>query len=387
LATVQKSPELLQAQAAAFAAERLVDANDRAALLAGIGNVAVLGGFPDMVTRELPESEYVQRRLPDSSTELIKVEPGTHTVATRSEFTEWLRTDGNARGRPVEVRRELITAYNQRFKEPVASLKNQVRNGEVSPLNSGGTSSGYVLHVPEGDFVVRLPRYFDLREGNANTANGNIEALDRVRGIPGVEQLTAISIEDGVTVSELLPGKDGSYLFGEDISSVTSEQLERLLSTLEVLHERDIRTDSKPSNFLYDPEKGFSVLDFSIEPEGGTDEYHQSMQQKVKDVAALLSVSGGVNEMAVMAKSAEEFAFLSKDRGDRLQVRQAFYVLCAERYPGEAELLASIKPDLVAEAEVVRNWSDPEWFTEKQRHDRIIADQIKKTVNSASDWI
>lgn len=96
-------------------------------------------------------------------------------------------------------------------------------------------------------------------------ANFEIKSLLRAKGIPRTSQLVSYSFEDGVVIMELLPGKDITNLtLGEDAQNITDEHLEQLIDTVRELDAKGLIIDSNPSNFMYDPEQGFSVLDYNL---------------------------------------------------------------------------------------------------------------------------
>ena len=90
----------------------------------------------------------------------------------------------------------------------------------------------------------------------------------RAKGIPHTSQLVSYSFEDGVVVMELLSGTDVTNFTPEEAPEYSDEHIVQLIDTVRELDAKGLVIDPKPSNFMYDKEQGFSVLDYHLKNAG-----------------------------------------------------------------------------------------------------------------------
>ncbi len=362
---LEESPHLLQAQAAAYVAENISNQWDMETSLAHVALIGSGVSMPDAVVRE-------RAWLP--SDEDDKGGVAGEAIFTKDAFESWIQDDTNANGEAVTARIRLLEAYRP-FEDHFAALKQDIERYETPEdhpdfLGMGSYSMGFVLHTPDGDYAVRIPRPGRGPHEGARVANEAVEIMDRARGVDGAEQMVAMSIKDGTTVSELITGRDGFQMKSDDIARIKPEHLDKLVATLEELHERGIRTDGKASNFMYDPDKGFTALDFALQ---NASEYHQSLNHKLSDVEYLLSNSGGddsIDNMIVRATSASDYADIAENMGKRLPLQRAYYEVCLKRQPDDTELLAFLKDDITKAERTIATYSDPSWFAAERERRR-----------------
>lgn len=129
-------------------------------------------------------------------------------------------------------------------------------------LGEGVFSRVYRFPYRDELYAVRIP------EGSLDPAmdqiHKHIRACARVADLPHVEKLVAASYTEGVTVSEIAPGKELSKLSLEEFNSITGEQIAELYDTLETAYERNVGFDSHGENLFYDSDAGFTVIDLSV---------------------------------------------------------------------------------------------------------------------------
>lgn len=63
---------------------------------------------------------------------------------------------------------------------------------------------------------------------------------------------------------ELLPGTNVTNLDPETTPEYSDEHIKQLIKTVIELYNHGVVIDPKPSNFMYDEEHGFSILDFHL---------------------------------------------------------------------------------------------------------------------------
>ena len=138
-----------------------------------------------------------------------------------------------------------------------------MKNPDEHPhfLGKGINSRAFSVPVGNNIYVIRVK----IGENRSPSGiNSYIAPLILGKGIPHLEQIIAASYEKGVTVSELIPGKQIEELTLDDSSEISDVQLETLVDTLVVASKRGIEIDPKSSNLLYDHESGFGIVDYNI---------------------------------------------------------------------------------------------------------------------------
>jgi serine/threonine protein kinase len=155
-----------------------------------------------------------------------------------------------------------IRLYRERFASPVAELREHIgaiEDPKLLPeyLGSGSNGSAFRIRANGKAYAVKF---------NESVAQLNYEAksLRQASGIPRSAQLVAYSFEDLAMIMELMPGRDVTKIPPEDSMEYSDDHIVGLVETILALHGRGINVDPKASNFLYDPESGFSVLDFHL---------------------------------------------------------------------------------------------------------------------------
>ncbi len=256
---IPKSPETLRAQTAAFlSAVEYFRLGDQ--LLNNVGKIAAgpLENLSLVIEKDhllKPKSGW-QVRVSDGI--------GLH-IASPEDYVRFLREKGGARHEDIQGRVELLEAYGQ-FAPDISKLKSELEklgkraNSHPNFLGSGTTSRAYTIYHKDQEYVAIIPR-FSNRIGI--TINSRIEGALRARGLPHMEQMVAASYDEGVTISERLPGLAWNTLAKTGGASITDEQLAQLLVTLETAlqHGVGIDFDADGTNFLYDPKEGFGVVD------------------------------------------------------------------------------------------------------------------------------
>tara|TARA_Y100000031_G_scaffold154518_1_gene202461 strand:- start:54 stop:1157 length:1104 start_codon:yes stop_codon:yes gene_type:complete len=158
-----------------------------------------------------------------------------------------------------------IETYNDKFHPMIAVLKKKMAEGNPKELaeylGSGSNGSAFRIEVDGKIYAAKF-------SGNVTQANFEIKPLLRAKGIEHTAQLESYSFEDGVVIMELLPGTDVSNFTPEEAPEYADEHIVQLIDTVRELDERGLVIDPKPSNFMYDPEQGFSVLDYHLKHDG-----------------------------------------------------------------------------------------------------------------------
>lgn len=147
--------------------------------------------------------------------------------------------------------------------------------------------------VVDGLKIVRLP----LGDGPVRPINQKLEGAVRGLGVRGLEQVVAASAEEGVFVSERVPGAKIRKLALEQKRQVTDKQLGDLVRTVVEANALGLRIDVDQGNILYDKDAGFGIVDY----------WHQEgNQQNLADTLGYLA--GSLNNMgrAVWGEDVDE---------------------------------------------------------------------------------
>lgn len=164
----------------------------------------------------------------------------------------------------VKERTENTRFYEQRFEPEVKRLKNQLEDTDPKTIPGylGRGSNGYAFGI-EVDGQIYVVKF-----GRVGQMNFELKPLRKGRNIANLSQLVAYSFEDAATVMELLPGRNVTEFDSHTRPQYTDAELEGLVRTIDNMHKHSLVSDPKASNFMYDPEAGFSVLDYHINEHG-----------------------------------------------------------------------------------------------------------------------
>lgn len=143
-------------------------------------------------------------------------------------------------------------------------------------------------------------------------------------GVPHLEQVVAISYDDGIVVSELMPGREIGRLSAEEIKAVSTPQLNQLLETIQTMHQKGISFDPKPSNLLFDQQQGFGIIDLAPEGEAGG----------LKSPPLTISINNVIDSIKIMGFFAGQFTY---------GATEAEVIEEREKYQALTEVMETIK--------------------------------------------
>lgn len=257
----EKTSEKLQAQAEVFADQGVPEFSaDQARLLQYSAELAKIKDLDDL-----------PRDLPEELVGLIR--------KYKESYVHFLRRERRLETSFIE---QNIDGYKQKFQPAIATLKSRIAAGDPKELPEylGSGSNGSAFRVEAGDraYAAKFSR-------NSTQANFELKALLRAKGIPHTAQLENYSFEDSVVIMELLPGRNVTNFTPSDAPEYSDEQIVQLIETVRQLDARGLVIDPKASNFLYDPEQGFSVLDYHLKNEKS----HYGPPQEIMDLRGALT--------------------------------------------------------------------------------------------------
>lgn len=380
-----KPPELLQAQVATFTAERVENYQDKAHLFNNLGNLAV-GGVED-ITRITNSAEYHK----DENGESVRIPEGTErTVATGSDYVDFLRSVGGSSYEAVQGRADIIKAYSS-FAPTIDRLRGELadpatRKEHPAYLGNGSNSTVFEINSEGKDYAVRVPNGKGIKPG---VIDSHLAGAVLGKDIPHLEQIVAASYEDGLTVAEKMPGKEVGELTAEDIKGITDSQLSDLVDTLVTVHERGIEIDPKPSNFFYDPEAGYGIVDYHSSKVAGKNSKDQELGKIVGWASTVINNTGFYGKAYKSEKAPEDYAHDLEFHRANLDVLTRYRTVVEQKLTGEEQekALQEIDSKVQATQESVDNYSKPAWVAERVAQDKEWAKQRAEQASKAKSGL
>jgi len=365
-----KSPELTQAQVATFAAERVEHSSDSGYIFSNLGNLA-LGELGD-ITRVTTSPEYHKDEEGNNN---LRVPKGTErTVATAAEYTDFLRTVGGSRYEAIQGRADMLKAYGN-FEPTIATLRAELADPasrKEHPNFMGNGSNATVFSINEGEkhYAVRVP---NGKRISPSAIDSHLAGAVLGKGIPHLEQIVAASYKDGVTVAEVMPGKEVGHLTPDEIKGVTDEQLGELVDTLIAVSERGIEIDPKPSNIFYDPKEGYGIVDYHSSKVAGKNSADQDLGKIVGWMATGIDNAGFYGKKPYSSgKTTEDYTHDLEFKKANLVVLERYRSVVGAKLSGEEQqtALTEIDKHIASGKEAVDKYSDPQWVAERITQDQ-----------------
>lgn len=379
-----KSNEAIQAQIASFAAERVQHPHDEEYIFNNIGILAV-GGLED-VTRVTSGTEYYR----DENNKTSKIPYGTErTVAKRDEYLGFLRSVGGSSYESIGGRAEILKAYAD-FAPAIMQLKEELadpatRKEHPAHLGSGLNSEVFSIGRDDKKYAVRLPRG---KAVDPRTVDSHVSGACLSKGAPHLEQIVAASYESGVTVAELMPGKEMGSVSVADIQAITNDQLADFMDTLVDASNRGLVVDPKPSNFLYDRDAGFGAVDLHPFKEGHKKQYLSTLLGK--HAIHVIADAGTFSKPSKTRMTAEDYTSELEYRKAQFEVIKRYRAVASEKLQGNTRdtvLEAIDEKILIAEKD---DYDDPEWVAKRLARDekrRQRTTETNRQALSAPDYV
>jgi len=283
---ISKSQELRQAQLGAFLATRDDDLYHR-------DRKNIQGNFSDIAAGDLIDIERMPRDDIDMTKRqkfagyVLKMLGKEKPAVTAKEYVDFLRSVGGSDYEPIQYRKEKLERFNQEFSQPVTQLLEEIHDlpeGSQHPdfMGKGSKSDTYRITHDGTDYAVRV-----VKRDNA-FSNDYLTAAQLSDGMSHLEQIVAASLVHGrgVTVSEIMPGKELRKTAIEDMEAITDEQLSEMVDTIIAMEDRGIWPDLEHTNVFYDQEAGFGFID-----------------QRVKRKSHLGTLGGDIRELTYALSS------------------------------------------------------------------------------------
>lgn len=357
-----KHPEVIQAQIAEFTSSRVEHFKDSDFIFDNIGRLST-GEALDVV--KITESPEYHR---DENGETVRITEGTErTVATVVDYVDFLRSVGGSKSEVIKKRAEILKAY-EHFAPIVSALKAELsdpasRSEHSSFIGKGSNAAVFSIHDGGRKYAVRVPK--SSRTSPASI-EGHVAGAVLGQGVPHLEQIVAASYEDGVTVAEIMPGKEVGRLSVDEIRSITDEQLSDLVDTIVAARERDIEIDPKVSNFFYDQYAGFGIVDYHSAKVVGRSSSDQELGEVVSWIATTLDNAGFSGKPSNTNMTIEDYASDLEYKKANVDVLNRYRNVVLEKLRGSARqtALQGISVKINVTQEQVNNYSNSKWVAE-----------------------
>ncbi len=272
----QKSPEQVQAQVAVYASTQIehIHPGRQRALVHELGQAVTYSTAPDETTypRTVALKEFT-----DTGTITIKPKGHPEPLLIKSEYVELMRRP--ERHRQVANLAEMITAYGD-FSDDIAGISIfgidlETAKSHPNFLGSGGSEMAFTF---EHAYLDNSSKKFVVRcEQNPESINAHSKVNQRATalalgiGINGLEQGTAVSFDLPVVISEFVPGKAMSGLSDRERAEIPRDHWQKLAETIKQASFMGIAIDTNKDNFLYEPEMGFTIIDYRLGDPGDSE--------------------------------------------------------------------------------------------------------------------
>jgi len=157
------------------------------------------------------------------------------------------------------------------FREPVAAILKDASIGDDHYLGRGSNGKAFRLTHDGVDYAVKTGGVSFL----------NVPAFREGDHIEGISHLIAIDIDNEVSVMNLVPGTIPEKMAQEEKLAIPDEHIDAVIDKVIEMHDAGLHIDPKPSNFLYDKDKGFGIID-----------YHSASSRNAADLSVATQVMG-----------------------------------------------------------------------------------------------
>ena len=183
----------------------------------------------------------------------------------QDDYTAHLKTLGNLDRSALRVEAGIFEAYSE-FSESIEILKNNIEAGSAVSVGGGMHSKVFLLEKDNKKYAVRLIGTPKDRERmpSQRILHGHVNAAARSQDVDGnFEKIVAASFEQAITISEYIDALSTDALSPDQIALIADVHLDKLLDQRLKASARGIHFDATPKNILYDPDVGFTDIDFS----------------------------------------------------------------------------------------------------------------------------
>jgi hypothetical protein len=296
----EQSPELVFAQTAAFANEQLHPYDH--ALQQDIGWVSMAFMRGESVTIAAAKSPHDR----------------TFSPGEYAHFLERIDPETQA---DIAFLADNMREYPRFSERAAAALVDESRC-----VGKGSQGKGFWF-VQDGEALV-------VKTGGVFYAD--VRAFRRGASVEGIAHLKAIDLDRRAAVMNRIPGKLAETMSFAERTAIPRKHLTDVSDKVMEMHDAGLTVDPKSTNFLYDPEKGFGIIDYLAT--GGKGMVEQTKAQQVIELKQMLTCR---------PDSSEDPAYGTPEAEELRNTRELEDVQLLDRFLG---ILEADYPDILQQA-------------------------------------
>jgi hypothetical protein len=193
-----------------------------------------------------------------------KVEKREHTPAN---YVEFLRSMDPETRSDIGFLTDKMQAY-EGFRVNVDAALNEATENDAHYLGRGSNGKAFMVEQDGERYAVKT----------GGVSYADVRAFNRAKDIENVGHLIAMDLDTNRSVMNLVPGTEAPRLTTAQRQQIPQRHIEDVIGKSLELYDAKIQIDPKPSNYLYDSEKGFGIIDYQAQQEGSQDRWTRSDQ-------------------------------------------------------------------------------------------------------------
>jgi len=179
----------------------------------------------------------------------------TVTFLSPEEYQQYIGALSDRKKLSINFITDKLVAYDQYRSKVGVLLKELDKYKKKSDHPEHISQDVFNIVIDGKECVVKYrPNLYDI--GSILMGNSYIEGEDHF------EQILAASIEDGVVVSEKIPGKQMNKMTVEEIVNIPDDHIRQCFESLLVAYQKGLPMENKGKNIMYDQKTGFGFIDF-----------------------------------------------------------------------------------------------------------------------------
>ena len=252
----QKSPEYMQSQIAEFVRSGELDYNQKTTTSRQIGTLALS-----------PEGTDVNGVVE----KMVSKEPQEVTVSYEV-YLDFLRNMSNEDRARLKYHETALQAYEiyrpsiDALLADVATYEDKTQHPQF--LGKGTNGAAFRLDFDDTPLVVKQSHSNGERVDRVGASHSESAAFYIGNQIDHLQHQVAASPDSEIIITELLPGRTINTLSFEELASIPDDDIRQVIDLVITMAEHGLVFDPKISNVMYDPDEGFSILDYGLRASG-----------------------------------------------------------------------------------------------------------------------
>lgn len=170
---------------------------------------------------------------------------------TSESYIEYLQSLSPEQRQVIGFMANKMQAYEP-FRSAVETMLTNASENSDNHLGSGSNGSVYKLTIDSVDYAVK----------KGGVSHFEMSAFRRGENIEGISHLVALDIDNSVGIMNYVPGNIPEKLSKEEMESIPESHIRTVIDKVIEMYDAGLQIDPKASNFLYDRQSGFGVIDY-----------------------------------------------------------------------------------------------------------------------------